>query len=131
MSELKKRYTYGSKQRLKSTRTIDQIFKEGKSIQQYPLRFIWLNVTNENKLQVSVAASKKFFAKAVDRNKIKRHLREAWRLQKNSIEEQLNNNHNCVAAMIVFTGKELKDIALIPIAMEKIIGKLAINLQQL
>jgi len=131
MSETKIRYSYGRKQKLKSSKVIDLLFKEGKSIQQYPLRFVWLKVNNEEKLQVSVAVSKRFFAKAVHRNKIKRYLREAWRLQKNRIEEQLDGKTASMAAMIVFTGKTLEDVSLIPIAMQKIISKLSVNIEQL
>jgi ribonuclease P protein component len=131
MSNIKKRYKYGGAQRLKSMRTIDNLFKEGKSIQQFPLRLVWLPVDSEQKLQVGVAASKRFFAKAVQRNYIKRHLREAWRLQKNCFEEEMGTKELCVAAMIIFTGKELKDVALIPIAMQKIISKFSQEIEKL
>ena len=130
MSNIIKRYKYGGKQRLKSVRTIDKLFKEGSSIQQFPLRFVWLPIASEQKLQVGVAASKRFFAKAVDRNTIKRHMREAWRLQKNIVEEKLDMKTTSVAAMIVFTGKELKDVALVPLAMQKIISKFSQEIEK-
>ena len=89
MTQIKQRYTYGKNQKLKSTKVIDLLFKEGKSVQVYPLRFIWMPRVSDVRLQASVAVSKRFFAKAVDRNKLKRHLRESWRLQKNVIEKEL------------------------------------------
>lgn len=131
MTQIKQRYTYGKNEKLKSTKLIDLLFKEGKSLQQYPIRFLWMKVDSESNLQASVAVSKRFFAKAVDRNKLKRHLREAWRLQKNTIETELLQKEMSIAGMIVFTGKVIKDHQLIAASLEKILLKLRQQIDEL
>lgn len=131
MTQIQQRYTYGKNQKLKSTKVIDLLFKEGKSLQQYPVRFIWMKVDSESSLQASVAVSKRLFAKAVDRNNLKRHLREAWRLQKNDIEKELLKREISIAGMIVFTGKIIKDYQLIPASLEKILLKLRQQIEEL
>ena len=131
MTQIKQRYTYGKNEKLKSTKVIDLLFKEGRSLQQYPIRFLWMRVDSESNLQASVAVSKRFFAKAVDRNKLKRHLREAWRLQKNVIEAELLQKGISIASMIVFTGKVKKDHQLIAASLEKILLKLRQQIDEL
>ncbi len=131
MTQIQQRYTYGKNQKLKSTKVIDLLFKEGKSLQQYPVRFIWMKVDSETTLQASVAVSKRFFAKAVDRNKLKRHLRESWRLQKNVIEKELLQKEISIVGMIVFTGKLIKDHQLIAASLEKILVKLKQQIEEL
>jgi ribonuclease P protein component len=58
-------------------------------------------------LQAGVAVSKKNFRKAVDRNRIKRFLREAYRLQKNELQDQLKVKNMELAIFFIYTGKEV------------------------
>ena len=58
--------------------------------------------------QVLVSVSKKRFKKAVERNRIKRLIRSAWRLHKSSFSERLaENSHPPVAIMLLYVGKEI------------------------
>ncbi len=127
MAVAKRRYTYGKAQRLKSSNTIDLLFREGKSVQQFPVRFLYMQLPEAGQMQVAVAVSKRFFQKAVHRNKIKRHLREAWRLQKWQLEEICTEKKISIAGMIVFTGKNLNDAENLTASMQQIIKKLGIN----
>ena len=84
-------FSYPKNEKLKSKKTIDLLFTEGKSVSKYPLRLVFtpLNESDE-KLKFGVSVSKKHFKKAVDRNYFKRLLRECYRLNKNLITERLN-----------------------------------------
>jgi ribonuclease P protein component len=55
------------------------------------------------------SVSAKNFKRAVDRNRIKRKMREAYRLQKSSLQKQLEQNHQHLAVFIIFTGKSLPE----------------------
>ena len=75
-----KEFGFPSSEKLKAKKDIDRLFKEGKWITTGNLRIIWLASESETKVGVSV--SKRYFKKAVHRNRVKRLLREAYRLNK-------------------------------------------------
>ncbi len=122
--DTKKIYGYGKLQKLKSRKLIDAVFKEGKSLSSFPLRISYLQVYGEQHLQAGVGASKRFFPHAVDRNRIKRVMREAWRLQKNDLEKQLLENNIQLSVFINFTAKELPQKNTVALAMKKCLEKL-------
>ncbi|MBL0182209.1 MAG: ribonuclease P protein component [Chitinophagaceae bacterium] len=79
------RYRFGKTEKLKSRKTIEQLFAEGKSFSNFPFRVIWkFTQTADAALQAGFTVSSKNFKNAVDRNRIKRLMREAYRLQKNA-----------------------------------------------
>lgn len=77
-------FTLGKEERLKSRKLIEQLYSEGKSVKVFPLRMVYLQTehTSEFPAQVGVSVPKRNFKRAVDRNRIKRLLRESYRLQK-------------------------------------------------
>lgn len=96
---------YTKKEKLKGETLISQLFLEGKSVSAYPLRMVYLKSTFNDgvKFKAGVSVSKRNFKRAVDRNRIKRLLREALRLQKASY---FNNMTAQYAFMILYIGKE-------------------------
>lgn len=123
--EQQQRYTLNKKSRLKSTKAIEQLFKEGKSFSLFPFRVLYLETPALNLvqpiaqqteagasvyLQTAFSVSKKYFKKATERNRVKRLMREAWRLQKNALEHQLNKDLN---VFIIYVGNELPEYNLV------------------
>ena len=74
---------------------------------------------------MGVGVSSKNFKKAVDRNQIKRWIREAWRLQKNDLKDQCKKSLIELSVFIVFTGKEMPDYKLVSGKIKEVITKLA------
>jgi len=123
--EEKTRYTLRSNERIKARKSIEEIFNSGESFSLYPLRvFFILEKQANNKdaafngrnssLQFGVGVSKKNFKKAVDRNRIKRLIREAYRLQKKVIAQALDvKKERCLKLFILYTGNELPEHTLI------------------
>jgi ribonuclease P protein component len=99
------KHTYPQKEKLKSKKLIDQLFTEGQSVSAFPLRLVYLGTTFDDDvvLKTGVSVSKRHFKTAVDRNYIKRLLREAYRLNKATYFNNLTTPH---AFMILYIGKE-------------------------
>lgn len=97
--------TYPRKEKLKSKKLIEQMFNEGKSISVYPLRLIYLKTDFEDGiiLKTGVSVSKRLHKKAVSRNRIKRLMREVYRLHKNTY---FNKSTTSYAFMFLYISKE-------------------------
>lgn len=78
-------HTLGSSERLKSRKAIEALFSDGLRLHTGSLRFLYRMVT-EPGLRIGVGVSSRHFKRAVDRNRIKRQLRECYRLQKQLLQ---------------------------------------------
>jgi len=116
--------TLSKHERLKSTKLIDQIFSERKSVKAYPFVAAYKLI---DKCDVPVlfgaSASKRHFKRAVDRNRIKRLTRETFRTQKELIEE-LSEQEYSVAVMFIFIGKEMPNYDEVKKGMKKALIRL-------
>ena len=99
------KFTYNKSEKLKSEKQIGELFSNGKSISAFPLRLVFLEThfSEAIKIKTGVSVPKRNFKKAVDRIRIKRLMREAYRLHKN---ELFNNITTQYAFMILYIGKE-------------------------
>ncbi len=91
------------KEKLKSSKAIEKLFLEGKSIVKFPLKVLFLHSASSEVNQVAFAVPKRNFKKAVTRNRIKRQLREAYRLNKECLAD---NNGKKFALLFLYIGKE-------------------------
>ena len=99
------KHTFGKQEKLKSKKLIGKLFEEGKSIKKFPVRLIYLQTqyASNFSIQASFSVPKRNFKKAVDRNRIKRLLREVYRLEKPQLYEYLEASY---VIMITFIGKK-------------------------
>lgn len=106
------KYSYSKKEKLKSKKTIELLFKEGDSVSDFPLRLVWLETSFDDGSQIktAVSVSKKHFKTAVDRNNVKRLMREAYRLNKHIY---FNNFTTHYAFMILYIGKTKPTLSLL------------------
>jgi ribonuclease P protein component len=99
------KYTLGKEERLKSRKLIERLYLERNSVKAFPLRMIFLQTehTSDFPAQVGVSVPKRNFKLAVDRNRIKRLMRETYRLQKEIVYDNINESY---VFMISYLGKE-------------------------
>lgn len=95
---------------MKSRKIIQQLFKEGKSFSHFPFRVIYIPIENQaSSLQAGFTVSTRNFKKSVDRNRIKRLMRESYRLQKNNLQTALEENQKNIAVFFIYLGNKLPE----------------------
>lgn len=117
---------FPKKEHLCSEQILSEVFTTGKSLVKYPLRLSYVRKRgkNENPVLVAFIVSKRLYGKAVDRNQIKRRMREAYRLNRKCFV------NNCIARgytyqmAISFTAKEKAGYSVIEAAMKELLAKL-------
>lgn len=127
------RSSLNQSERLKSRKQIEALFKEGHRFVVSPLRVFYVAREGEpaegkSRLQFGVGASTRLFKKAVDRNRVKRLGREAWRLQKSQLLVLLEQQNRQLDVFFIYTGKELPDFEMMfsatAAALKKLTGPL-------
>ncbi len=82
------KFSFYKGERLKKEKLIQELFTKGSSFNLYPFRVVYKpNPDQEPYHQVLFTVTVRNFKKAVDRNKIKRRAREAYRLHKHNLNE--------------------------------------------
>ena len=116
------RFTLEKADKLKSRKLIEQLFSEGDRVKSYPFHMVFLPVDSERitSLQVGFSVPKRNIKLAVNRNRIKRLMREVYRKNKNLFSEGMNEKY---IFMLVFTARKEMEYAELELAMQKIAGK--------
>lgn len=115
------KFSLRKSERLHNDKLIESVFRSTTYIKAFPLLFIYNKLEESHRpgLQVLFSVPKKKFPRAVDRNHIKRLMRETYRLNKQGFLEVFGNKPTSGA--FIFTNKELPNIQAIEKAMNKII----------
>ena len=101
-------HIFPKSQRLKSRKKLQQIFAEGKSVRTKDLRLIYLAEKNgTTEVKCGVGLSTRNFKNAVDRNRIKRLLREAYRLRQHDLKKYAEDHPVDLSLFLLYTGREL------------------------
>lgn len=118
------RYTLGKDEKLKSKKQIAMLFSEGKRIKHLPLVLIYTPTLKENQpTKVGFSVPKRNVKLAVHRNRIKRLIREAYRINKSLFLEKTNKNY---AFMFLYISSKEVPFA----SIEKAVKKIANTLQK-
>lgn len=120
------KFTYGKEERLKSRKLIGSVFGSGKSFLQFPIKVTYLltDSTQDSPVKAGVGVSTRYFKKAVDRNRVKRLLRETYRLNKQPLTDYCTENNVHIAIFFLYVDKNLPEYGPLEIVMQSSIKKL-------
>lgn len=125
-------FKFPNREKLKHAKKIEQIFAEGISFHVFPVRIVYTHKKDERApgLQAGFSVSKKKFKSAVDRNRIKRLMREGFRLQVPALRLKLKEMDLDLYAMFIFTGVEIPDQKTVLKSFHKIMNRLLNELEE-
>ena len=116
------RFTFKKEERLSKEKTIQELFNRGSYFCLYPFKVVYMINPDQSatKPQVLISVSSRNFPRAVDRNLIKRRIREAYRLQK----EIIHHGSNRGAFALLYTSKTILPFAEIKNKLFLVLGKI-------
>jgi ribonuclease P protein component len=129
---LNKPFSYNKKEKLKSKKHLDALFKKGKGITVFPMKIFYaLNSEQDFIIKTGVGVSRKNFNKAVSRNRIKRLLREAYRTEKQPLHVFLHNNKRKLSVFFLFIDKTIPPYDLLKGKMKLCVERLIQELNEM
>lgn len=117
-------FSFDKAERLCSKKIMDKLFTEGKTIFVFPLKIVYLEnpLLSKFPVQAAFTVGKRNFKRAVQRNLIKRRMREAYRLNKHKFYVEIGEKQ--VAVFFIYTGKTISEYKQIESSVKKGLKKL-------
>jgi ribonuclease P protein component len=114
------------RERLVSKKLIDELFggDKRKALSAYPLRIVYLlreGVTVETPVQVLISVPKRHLKHAVDRNRVKRQIRECYRRQKQLLIDRVNAQGQTLAIALIWQANRLYPTHEVSACVEKLL----------
>ena len=111
MSNKNQKLTFTKNERFCSKILIDEIFEKGKKIKHFPFILTYLPISKtknnwQSPAKIVISVPKRKIKLAVNRNKLKRRIKEAYRLNKLSFYNNLEAKNTNLALFLIYIGKE-------------------------
>lgn len=105
------RPTFRKAERLCGKREVEELFKQGNVLFVHPVKAIYLLKPKDegSPLQLLISVPKKYLKRAVDRNRMKRLIREVYRQAKGPVMQSLDRLQIHMNLALIYTGRQLND----------------------
>jgi ribonuclease P protein component len=125
-------FTFRKDEILRKKKLIDNLFSGGKSFYNYPFKIFWLAVPLDSGFpaQIMISVSKRSFKHAVDRNRIRRQIREAYRMNKSQLYECLKKQNIQLVLACIYTANVHLPSAEIETKIKAVINRLIKDLDR-
>ncbi|MFD0761599.1 ribonuclease P protein component [Lutibacter aestuarii] len=123
------KYTLGKEEKLKSRKLIEQLFEEGQRVKSYPIqiKYLSLNHSGEFPIKVGFSVPKRLIKLAVNRNRIKRLMREVYRKNKYLFSANLKEPY---IFMFIYMAKEELKYEDLEAALKKVCAKFLTKIKE-
>jgi len=120
-------FRLGKSDRLKRRKVIEDIFSSGQAVRAFPIQLIWTTAERQGTghIQAGFTAPRRKFKRAVDRNLIKRRMREAYRLNKCLIPTGIVSENEQIVVMCIYMSGDILAFDSIQKGMIKALKRLA------
>ncbi len=118
-------------ERINSKLTIENIFRKGQSVFSHPYKLVCVENSNNDDsplVEILISVGKKRFKKAVDRNAIKRLIRESYRTNKHLLWDFCEKNNTKLSITLVYVGNVIGNIENHNKTMIKVMDKMLVKL---
>lgn len=122
-------HSFPASQKLKSRKVIGQLFESGKHVKVYPIRAVY-NISEFNpeyhtsNVQMGISVPKRSFKSAVDRNRIKRQVREAYRMYHSPLIALAKEKNIYLAIMMIYIDRKDPDFQQLDNKIKTLVGQL-------
>jgi len=122
-------FTFPKSEKLCSKKTIQALFEKGDSLNIYPFKVFWLSekLNIQDSVQLAISVPKRNFKKAVDRNLLKRRIRESYRHKKEILFNYSLNNNLKISLILIYISKEILDYKFIDLKIETVLNKIVLT----
>ena len=127
-----RRYFFKKNERLCLSNDIKNVIENGKKIMSYPLiaNYIIKNTEVGETTKIAISVAKRNFKKAVDRNLLKRRIREAYRHNKHNLTDIAKKHNKAINAIIIYVPKEKLPYKEIERGIAKLLENFAKNIEK-
>jgi ribonuclease P protein component len=124
--------TFSKNERICNDKQISRLFEQGSSFICYPVRVVWIenDEPSTKPVRILISVSKKKIRHAVDRNRVKRLIRESYRINKSELYQWEINTGKSIGICFIWLSDDLVDFSKVDKKMHDALGKILLKVSE-